>query len=152
GFFWFYFINEHVLRYLGRRYPADYDTVPLGLFIGLHLVWLFPWSFFLPLVVRDIPRKLTSLSREQRITLLLVLWAGLIILFFCFSTTQEYYTMPAYPAFCLLIGRAFARYESDLTDRRGRKALVATLGSLAVLGIVVFVVCGSVLLMTKGIG
>ena len=23
GFFWFYFMNEHFLRYLGRRYPAD---------------------------------------------------------------------------------------------------------------------------------
>src|SRR5215471_11937238 len=29
GFFWFYFVNEHFLRYLKKRYPADYDTVPL---------------------------------------------------------------------------------------------------------------------------
>src|SRR5262249_26162161 len=28
GFFWFYFINEHVLRFLGLRYPVDYNTVP----------------------------------------------------------------------------------------------------------------------------
>ena len=23
GFFWFYFVNEHLLRYLGLRYPRD---------------------------------------------------------------------------------------------------------------------------------
>src|SRR5262249_41047474 len=28
GFFWFYFINEHVLRFLNLRYPHDYNTVP----------------------------------------------------------------------------------------------------------------------------
>ncbi len=47
GFFWFYFINEHVLRFLGRRYPRDYNKLPGSLFWSLHLVWLFPWSLFL---------------------------------------------------------------------------------------------------------
>ncbi len=28
GFFWFYFFNEHILRFLNRRYPRDYNTVP----------------------------------------------------------------------------------------------------------------------------
>ena len=36
GFFWFYFVNEHFLRFLKKRYPADYDTVPLWLFWGLN--------------------------------------------------------------------------------------------------------------------
>ena len=47
GFFWFYFVNEHLLRYLNRRVPRDYDTVPLILFWGLLLVWMLPWSAFL---------------------------------------------------------------------------------------------------------
>ena len=46
GFFWFYFINEHFLRFLGRRYPKDYNKLPGYLFWTLHLVWLFPWSLF----------------------------------------------------------------------------------------------------------
>jgi 4-amino-4-deoxy-L-arabinose transferase-like glycosyltransferase len=46
GFFWFYFINEHFLRFLGRRYPMDYNKLPSSLFWSLHLVWLFPWSLF----------------------------------------------------------------------------------------------------------
>ncbi len=46
GFLWFYFINEQFLRYLNKRIPPDYDTVPLMVFWGLMLVWLFPWSAF----------------------------------------------------------------------------------------------------------
>ena len=34
GFFWFYFVNEQALRYLNRRVPRDYDTVPLLLGYG----------------------------------------------------------------------------------------------------------------------
>src|SRR5690349_13566377 len=54
GFFWFYFVNEHFLRFLKKRYPADYDTVPLWLFWGLMLVWLMPWTAFLVQAVRQV--------------------------------------------------------------------------------------------------
>src|SRR5579864_6017199 len=47
GFFWFYFINEHLLRFLNLRYPRDYNTVPRLYFWVFHLLWLFPWSAFL---------------------------------------------------------------------------------------------------------
>jgi 4-amino-4-deoxy-L-arabinose transferase-like glycosyltransferase len=47
GFFWFYFVNEHFLRFLGERYPMDYNKLPGYLFWSLHLVWLFPWALFL---------------------------------------------------------------------------------------------------------
>jgi len=46
GFLWSYFINEHFKRALGTRYPPDYEAVPLLLWWALHLVWFFPWSFF----------------------------------------------------------------------------------------------------------
>src|SRR5882724_10814397 len=48
GFLWFYFINEHVMRFLNKRVPPGYDTVPLGIFWGLLLAWPVPWSAFLP--------------------------------------------------------------------------------------------------------
>jgi 4-amino-4-deoxy-L-arabinose transferase-like glycosyltransferase len=50
GFFWFYFVNEHVLRFLGERIPMDYNKLPGYLFWSLHLVWLFPWALFLPVL------------------------------------------------------------------------------------------------------
>jgi 4-amino-4-deoxy-L-arabinose transferase-like glycosyltransferase len=48
GFFYFYFMNEHILRFLGKRYPHDYNKQPWFAFWPGQLVWLFPWSLFLP--------------------------------------------------------------------------------------------------------
>src|SRR6202034_1624418 len=55
GWLWFYFVNEHLLRYLNLRVPRDYDTVPLALFWTLILIWLMPWSAFLLRALRTIP-------------------------------------------------------------------------------------------------
>jgi len=93
GFLWFYFINEHVMRFLGKRVPPGYDTVPLAIFWGLLLAWLLPWSVFLPQALRAVParwRKLRSpeLDRQQRANLLFFLWALVIVGFFSFSTRE----------------------------------------------------------------
>ena len=50
GFFWFYFFNEHILRFLNLRYPRDYNTVPRPLFWLFHFACSFPGvrSFFVP--------------------------------------------------------------------------------------------------------
>lgn len=48
GFFYFYFINEHFFRFLGKRYPHDYNKQPWFAYWFGQLVWLFPWSLFLP--------------------------------------------------------------------------------------------------------
>jgi 4-amino-4-deoxy-L-arabinose transferase-like glycosyltransferase len=48
GFWWFYFVNEHLLRFIGQRYPHDYNKLPFAAYWLLHIVWLFPWSLFLP--------------------------------------------------------------------------------------------------------
>jgi 4-amino-4-deoxy-L-arabinose transferase-like glycosyltransferase len=50
GFFYFYFVNEHFLRFFSLRYPHDYNKLPHAAYWLLHLVWLFPWSLFLPAV------------------------------------------------------------------------------------------------------
>ncbi len=110
-FFWFYFVNEHFMRYLGKRVPQDYGTVPLLLFWGLHLVWLFPWTPFLLMAVRDFPRRLRPQHDRDRILLLLWIWALLVIAFFSFSTRQEYYTFPAYPALVLLAVQVLSERE-----------------------------------------
>ena len=55
GFLWSYFINEHFKRALGTRYPPDYEAVPLLLWWALHLVWFFPWSFFITTLCASFP-------------------------------------------------------------------------------------------------
>jgi 4-amino-4-deoxy-L-arabinose transferase-like glycosyltransferase len=106
GFFWFYFMNEHVLRFLNLRYPRDYNTVPRLAFWGLHLVWLFPWSVYFPAVARQ---NFKPVDRAGKTRLLALCWIGFLLAFFTFSTTQEYYSMPIYPALALLLGGAVAK-------------------------------------------
>ena len=48
GFFYFYFVNEHFLRFFSLRYPHDYNKLPFAAYWLLHIVWLFPWSLFVP--------------------------------------------------------------------------------------------------------
>ena len=51
GFFYFYFVNEHLLRFFSMRYPHDYNKLPFAAYWLLHFVWLFPWSLFLPALI-----------------------------------------------------------------------------------------------------
>src|SRR4051794_181287 len=51
GFWYFYFLNEHVFRFLGTRFPHDYNRLPVIWYWLAHLVWLFPWSLFLPALI-----------------------------------------------------------------------------------------------------
>jgi len=106
GFFWFYFINEHVLRFLNLRHPRDYNTVPRLAFWLFHLMWLFPWSVYFPAAAR---LSFRPADRGGRVRLLALVWIAFVLLFFTFSTTQEYYSMPAYPALALLLGEAISR-------------------------------------------
>jgi 4-amino-4-deoxy-L-arabinose transferase-like glycosyltransferase len=48
GFWYFYFLNEHVFRFLGTRYPHDYNRLPFLAYWALPLIWIFPWSLFFP--------------------------------------------------------------------------------------------------------
>ena len=127
GFFWFYFINEHLLRFLGKRYPMDYGTVPLVPFWLLHLVWLFPWSFYLITLLRPSNFKRAATESPGGLTLPVV-WALTILLFFSFSTRLEYYTLPALPALALLAGRQCALLWE--TGGRWPSALLASIGVL----------------------
>jgi hypothetical protein len=118
GFLWFFFVNEQLLRFLNLRYPRDYNTVPRLYFWLLHLVWLFPWSVYFPAVAK---LSFKPTDRAGRARLLALCWAGFVLVFFTFSTTQEYYSMPCYPALALLLGSAMATQSDWL--RRGTRAL-----------------------------
>jgi len=107
GFLWFYFINEHILRFLNLRYPHDYNTVPRAPFVLLHAVWLFPWSAFLPAAVAG--WRHNSNERAKCLKLLAAIWIVFLLTFLSFSTTQEYYSLPCYPAFAILAGAGLLR-------------------------------------------
>ena len=156
-FFWFYFVNEHFLRFLGKRYPADYNKLPASLYWLLHLVWLFPWSLYLPVLIRNVRRELgfarlrlshpalfsrggeqiSGHSFSSHTRLLCWIWAGVVLLFFAFSTNQEYYTFPAYFPLLLLLADAVAEQEQRtscwLTWCTAALAVITTAASAALI-------------------
>jgi 4-amino-4-deoxy-L-arabinose transferase-like glycosyltransferase len=132
GFLWFYFMNEQVLRFLNLRYPRDYNTVPRVYFWLFHLLWLFPWSVYFPAVAK---LSFKPVDRAGRARLLALCWTGFMLVFFTFSTTQEYYTMPCYPALALLLGSAMATDSSWI--RWGTRVIGAI---AAVVGVALLVI------------
>jgi 4-amino-4-deoxy-L-arabinose transferase-like glycosyltransferase len=145
GFFWFYFINEQIYRYLNLRVPRDYDKVPFLIFWGLLLVWIFPWTFFMLSSLQQVPlrpsRWRAGLDKETRAALLLAVWALAILVFFSFSTRQEYYVLPSLPALALLCGLWLNHEEaSDVGSVWRRSGLRSSLLML-VLGVAAFAIC-----------
>jgi 4-amino-4-deoxy-L-arabinose transferase-like glycosyltransferase len=142
GFLYFYFMNEHVLRFLGKRYPHDYNRQSqIAYWLG-QLIWLFPWSLFLPAVlirawrnrriffsdlrydatntIQFLDPRMSALDASMlasrlrfraRTGLLLSAYAVFILIFFCISTNQEYYTWPAWFPILLLIAGSLAAIE-----------------------------------------
>jgi len=136
GFFWAFFINEHINRALGTRLPHDYGAVPLWAWWSAHLVWLFPWSFFFPLALRELPLPVRSWSTDTnpatQARLMLFAWAGTILLFFTFESGSrlEYYSFGAWPAMCMLLGLGLA--DSEETDQEWLRPVHRVLAALSV--------------------
>jgi 4-amino-4-deoxy-L-arabinose transferase-like glycosyltransferase len=133
GFLWFFFINEQLLRFLNLRYPRDYDTVPRLYFWLFHLLWLFPWSVYFPAIAK---LSFKPLDRAGKMRLLALCWTGFLLVFFTFSTTQEYYSMPCYPALALLLGSAMAAEGKWV--RRGTYVLCGVAAAAAVVTLTLF--------------
>ena len=172
GWAWFYLYNEHVARFLGKRIPHDYGQVPIPLFWLLLIIWLVPWAAFLPQAILDAVRELRSANavtrfdsdiafspdvpllpnRAREAALTLLLWPGIILIFFTLSSRQEYYHLPALPALALLAGGLLAaadtRFRSSdplaptLHDRARTQALAGSRWFLLPLGALLFVICG----------
>ena len=148
GFFWFYFINEHVLRFLGRRIPRDYNKLPGYLYWSLHLVWLFPWSLFAPaaLIVawrnrRSALARVATDFRHQTILILLI-FSVLVLAFFSLSTNQEYYTFPVYLPLLMLLAAALTAIErnprsTEFPDPTLRRALTFAFAAYTTLGVAI---------------
>jgi 4-amino-4-deoxy-L-arabinose transferase-like glycosyltransferase len=153
GFLWFYFVNEHFLRYLNERVPHDYGTLPLWLFWALMLVWLFPWSSFLLQALKQVPHRLQTLESEMsfrtRANLLAGVWAAFVLLFFSFSTRQEYYVLPAIPALALLVSGWLAREDESDSNSDSRRAGKISSAALITVCAVVFLMATAVLIASK---
>jgi 4-amino-4-deoxy-L-arabinose transferase-like glycosyltransferase len=102
GFAWFYFLNEHVLRFLGMREPKDFYQGPWWYYLPRLLAASLPWAVLLLVPMRG--------SDGQAATRRF-LWSWLLVplLFFSISVAKaNYYMIVALPALSLLLGRRLA--------------------------------------------
>jgi 4-amino-4-deoxy-L-arabinose transferase-like glycosyltransferase len=138
GFFWAYFFNEHILRFLNRRYPHDYNTVPRIWFWLFNLLWLFPGSAYLPALAQ---LRYRGEDRASRMRMLALIWIAFVMLFFTLSSTQEYYSMPVYPPVALLIGCGIAAdLERGKNWLRAGDILLSVIWTVALAAIVAILV------------
>jgi 4-amino-4-deoxy-L-arabinose transferase-like glycosyltransferase len=153
GFLWFYFVNEHFLRFLNKRVPRDYDTVPLLLFWAMLVLWLLPWTVFLPQSLQEVPRRWREfrapMTRRQRAYLLFFLWNLVIVGFFSLSTRQEYYTIPAIPGMALLVGGWLQRERNSAADGPERRSGRVSSVVLLAVGVIIAAVGFALLAFSK---
>jgi 4-amino-4-deoxy-L-arabinose transferase-like glycosyltransferase len=151
GFLWFYFINEQFLRYLNERFPRDYDKVPLVVFWLLLLAWVIPWVVYLVPALREIPARFRTwregLDRRARANLFCAVWILVIMVFFSFSTRQEYYSLPAIPALALLIGGWLQRERESAANSRDRRD--GPIGASVLLGVGIAGFIAAMVLLAK---
>ena len=95
-FFYFFFIQEHFLRYATKMHDR-YE--PFWFFIPVIIGGLFPWTLGLFVNIKNYFNK-------QQINLYLILWVLIITLFFSASGSKLIpYILPVFPAFAILISK-----------------------------------------------
>jgi 4-amino-4-deoxy-L-arabinose transferase-like glycosyltransferase len=105
-FFDFYFVREHFQRYLTK---VHHHYKPFWFFGPISLLGLFPWSVFLVQAVKqNLPASWKD-RHQHKDALFLMLWAGLIFLFFSASSSKLIpYILPVLPPLAILIGKYLA--------------------------------------------
>ena len=150
GWAWFYLYNEHIARFLSKRIPHDYGLTPVWLFWLYLVLWIMPWTIFLPGALRNQIRILRSRAdistRQYEAASALLLWALVVLGFFTLSNRQEYYSIPALPALALMVGGLLALADRTQTGfanlAANRSALNWHLYILLPLTTFVAILCG----------
>ncbi|MBI5189119.1 MAG: glycosyltransferase family 39 protein [Nitrospirae bacterium] len=135
GFLYNFIVNEQVMRFFNERFPPDYDNVTSPVFIAVTLAWMMPWAvFFFQGVAAGFRRGTDTTTRAA------LVW-GLGGMFFLSlaSSKMEYYSLPLFPAFALIIGGWWARLvEDDRLDLASSAVIGAGVLALASLAGIIF--------------
>ncbi|WP_423032369.1 glycosyltransferase family 39 protein [Undibacterium sp. Tian12W] len=102
-FAWFYFINEHVLRFLGKREPHDYYAGAWWYYLPRMVLYLFPWSFFLPVLLFVKARQQTPRTLHF---FLACAWIMPVLFFSLSSAKANYYLVVVMPLAALQLAVA----------------------------------------------
>jgi 4-amino-4-deoxy-L-arabinose transferase-like glycosyltransferase len=117
-FMHFFFIHEHLERYLTTSHQRE---GPIYYFIPFLIAGLFPWIYFLPRL-----RKLDSKA------LFFLIWSVSIFVFFSLSSSKIItYILPIFPTLAILIAMALVKFPKP-------KDVKIVGGSLFVFGLLIF--------------
>ena len=106
---WFYFINEHVLRFLGKREPHDYYSGAWWYYLPRMLAYLFPWSF---LLLGLLQRGRAAAEDERGLRRFLFLAWLMPLLFFSISSAKaNYYLVVVIPFAAFHLALALERRD-----------------------------------------
>lgn len=93
----FYFIDQHILRYLSKEI-GHYQ--PVWFFIPCIALGFFPWTFFLPQTINDLFR---NQSHRGPASIFFLIWACTVFLFFSLSKSKLIpYVLPIFPPLSIL--------------------------------------------------
>jgi 4-amino-4-deoxy-L-arabinose transferase-like glycosyltransferase len=137
GFLAHAIVNEQVMRFFGQREPADVVSISLPIFWALFLVWLLPWTTFLPAAGLGAREALRRKDARGVVVRLAVAWAVVVLGFFSLSARLEHYAFAALPPLALLVALALAPDPgSERVGRavRGGFAAAAGLGGALAVG------------------
>jgi len=130
GFAWFYFINEHLLRFLNKREPHDYHTGPFWYYLPRILIYLMPWTLFLLIFTRK-PKP--SSSPYPVLARFLWSWFFFCLVFFSIGGSKaNYYMIAGMPALVILVALHIKTYM-DLGDRAARSLTAGGLSLILVI-------------------
>jgi len=98
----YFFIQQNLMNFISLSQEVRHPR-PVYFYVYILLGGFFPWSLFLPLaIIRAFREGLKGISDG---TLFLLVWFGVIFLFFSMASSKlEPYILPLFPAVSLLVG------------------------------------------------
>jgi 4-amino-4-deoxy-L-arabinose transferase-like glycosyltransferase len=127
----FYFINEHLLRFLGLREPHDYHQGPWYFYLPRLLLSMLPWVWTAPALALVRPD-----AEKARLECLLLVWTVVPLVFFSLSQAKaDYYIVVCLPPMAAWIALRLGRLNS-----RGWRTLATCAVATAVLNLLIMAV------------
>jgi len=119
-FLWFFFVQEHFLRYTTTMHGKENS---LFYYVPIIIAGTLPWCAFL---VKAIPRRngKTTPFRNGIDLRFLLTWVIFIFAFFSLSSSKLVpYMTPLFPPLAVIFGYIFSRYEERAQVPAGKKTL-----------------------------
>lgn len=112
-FAWFYFVGEHVLRFLGSREPHDYPTGPTWYYLPCIVLYIFPWSLLIGALLWRLRKEKTSIGADERmLRQFLWIWFCVVFVFFSLSKAKSYNFMAmGLPPLIMLAGLQIVAWQ-----------------------------------------